>query len=416
MSRNMLVSIKKLAVSFPSQVVLEGLSLSLLRGEALAVVGANGCGKSTLLNVLLATIRGDKAYFEQEEIRTTGQITFRKGTEAVCLPQHLRFAEARPGGAYWQTSLGTRLSQAFNLDRKTRTPETMSDGELQKAALIETLLTEADLYLFDEPTNYLDIDGITAFEDEVSRLKTQGRGIILVTHDRALTENLADFTVLISQNGVFQTKGGFEQAWSLKTSDVQSRRKQASQIKRKINQLQDDMRRKAVWASNKEKQKIGAGRDRAPIAKLAKRMAKRAKVAGRKAEKEIARLKEVKPFVPKTLGLRIPEYAVPCRQVFSLENVAFSYPSAEREGTEGTSGLLLHAVTLRADTTDSMCLMGPNGCGKSTLVKLIAGQIRPTSGRRSANENVRVAYLPQGLVGFFVRETLLDNFLSLIHI
>jgi len=404
----MLVNTRDLSIAYTGNTVIEGISFSVTAGELLAVIGANGCGKSTLLNVLIAESRKDRDYLLRNDVIMSGHIDIAPGIVVAHLPQKLRkddFQATTDELSYEKVSLEARLQESFDHTGGLSTGEHLSDGELQKAAVIRTLITDAELYLLDEPTNYLDIDGITAFEGYVARLKASGKGLVLVTHDRTLTDNLADRTIFITTNGIFHTVGGFQQAWSIKTSDFKSRRKKAGQIKRKISQLQQDRQRKAGWADRKEKQKRGARRAKAHISTLSKKLARRAQIAGRKAEKEMERLHQTRPFIPKNVSLRFPPYEVKRRRVFALAEAGFRYESRHPN--------LLANVTLAATTSDKLCLMGANGAGKSTILKLITGRLEPTVGACYLNDKVRLRYLAQGLEGFFSKERLLDNFATL---
>ncbi|RKX27572.1 MAG: hypothetical protein DRP47_06335 [Candidatus Zixiibacteriota bacterium] len=229
---------------------------------------------------------------------------------------------------------------------------------------------------------------------------------MLVSHDRTLINNLADRTIYLSRNGIFQTEGGFSDAWSLAGMDFASKQKQARVIRNKIGSLQEEMRRKMNWAAQKEKTKIGGKREKAHISRLAAKLATRAKAAQLKAQKQIEHLKQVKPFVPKKLVMRLPEYDVRNREVFSLKAVSFSYADTQSEHSHG----LIEKVDLTASTNDKLCLMGANGAGKSTLLALILGRLKPLSGTWRINNAVRLRHLPQGLAGFFEQPTLLDNF------
>lgn len=410
MSHRMLLSVKNLTISHLGRPIVDKLTLSVASGELVALIGANGCGKSTLLSSLQAKHARDEDYFTGNDFVLSGHIDFPKDLSLTRLPQNLRRElKQLPGLSPDSESIGLehRLRAEFNFDAGHDDPGRLSDGQLQKLALIRTLCAGADLILLDEPSNYLDLDSLSALESCIQNLKSRGHGFLLVTHDRTMTDNLADRTVYITPNGIYHTRGGFQQAWSLKTADYDSREKRSSQIRRKIAQLQQDKHRKSQFASNLEKSKIGAGSGKPAIAKKAKRMAQRAQVASRKAEKEIENLKNTKPFVPKKLALAFPSYAVKHREVFALDELSFDYDAAAMSNGRAP---LLQEVSFSATSTDKICLMGSNGAGKSTLLRLILKEIAPLSGRSYLNSSVNVQYLPQGLEGCFSEPTLLDNF------
>ncbi|MDH3892756.1 MAG: ATP-binding cassette domain-containing protein [candidate division Zixibacteria bacterium] len=410
MSRKMLISAKNLTISHLGRPIVDKLTLSVSSGELVGLIGANGCGKSTLLATLQARQAGDEAYFTNNDFVLSGHIDFPNDLSLTRLPQNLR----REPEILRDSSIDSaairlehRLRTEFSFDAEHDDLSRLSDGQLQKLALIRTLSVEADLTLLDEPSNYLDIDGLTAFESCVRTMKGRGRGFLMVTHDRTMTDNLADRTVYITPNGIYHTQGGFHQAWALKSSDFESRTKRSTQIKRRIARLQQDVHRKSQWADNLEKSKIGAGSGKPTIAKKAKRMAQRAQHASQKAQKEIENLKNSKPLVPKKLDLAFPWHEIKHRQVFALDDLSFDY-DAEDPSDRRTS--LLQDVSFSASTTDKICLMGSNGAGKSTLLRLIMKQIAPLSGRSYLNTGVNLHYLPQGLEGCFSEPLLLDNF------
>jgi len=362
-------------VEVPDRVLYSDLSFSVGRGETIALVGGNGSGKSTLFNLILASPGNPAPRPVDFEVVVRGSFMISPDITLACLPQTL----------------------------PVETGKTLSEGERQKLAIAGLLEKDAELFLFDEPTNFLDIAGIVAFEDAVNDLTRRNKGVLIVSHDRSLINNLADRTIYLTPHGVYQTKGGYASAQSLAGSSFEAKQSEAKNIKIKIGRLQEEARRRMNWASQKEKSKRGAGMDKPYIAKMAAKMAARAKAAQKLAEKEIAKLRAAKPFVPKPVVLRLPQYEVRHRTVFSLENVSFAY-----EGV--TNGEILREISLAASTGERICLMGANGTGKSTLLKVITGELEASTGRVRHNESVKLRYLPQGLHGFFAGPTLLDDF------
>ena len=379
MSHQPLLQISKLTVEVPDRTLYRDLSFSVGRGETVALVGGNGSGKSTLLKMVEAAVEGSIHAALDFEVTVNGSLFLSPGVSVASLPQ------------------------TFTASSR----EALSEGQRQKQAIAKLLERGADLFLFDEPTNYLDIAGIVAFEDAILDLMHKDRGVVLVSHDRALINNLALRTVYLTPHGVYQTKGGYASAQSLAQASFEAKQSEAKNIRIKIGRLQEEARRRMNWSAQKEKSKKGAGNEKPHIAKMAAKMASRAKAAQKMAEKEIEKLQAAKPFVPKQVMLRLPQYQVRRRTVFSLENVSFAYNrDSERN--------ILSEVSLAADTNERICLMGANGAGKSTLLKLITGDLDPTVGRARRNENVKVRTLPQGLRGFFAGPTLLDDFAEVI--
>ncbi|UCG60787.1 MAG: ABC-F family ATP-binding cassette domain-containing protein [Candidatus Zixiibacteriota bacterium] len=401
-----LLNIKDLSVTMSGERLFEELSLSIEPGELVAVIGGNGCGKTTLLNLIIARATGRPYMVNDTTFAVDGSIMMPPGTIPAYLPQKITGAALSADGARsGSRSVLARLSQDFGITGPDRSLDVLSGGELQKLGLVRVLASAAALYLLDEPTNYLDIGGITALEYHLSRLKESGKGILAVTHDRALANNLADRTILITGRGIYATVGGAEAVKALEAVSVESRRHKAKEISKKIEQLQQDARAKAGWSARSESRKMGGGMSKPYFAKLSKRMAKRAKVVERRIEKKTEELAQSKPFVPKKLDLCFPRYKVRNRNVFRFENVSFGYKGARDAGE-----MLLNEVVFAATTRDRICLMGDNGSGKTTIIKLIQRMLSPSSGRVHTNDKLKLAYIPQDLDDFFTGDTLLDNF------
>ena len=406
-----LINIRNLSVAYINRTILNKFSFSVIAGEIVVIVGANGCGKSTILKLLFENYRNNKNYLEDNQIQLQGNLELKNDIELSYLPQNLRLdwvENDKNSEDYSKISKVLKLNQKYKFDECFNSTDELSDGQLQKYAIIDILTSEADLFLLDEPTNYLDIDGLTALEDNLLQLKRENRAIVIVTHDRTLTDNVADRTIYISQNGIYECHGGYQTAWSLKTSDLESRKNHAKELKRRINTLQQDVRRRKGWSNLKEKQKIGAKRAKAFIAHKAKKMAKRAQAINKRVEKKIEELKQDKILKKRDINLSFPDYEIKHRNVFAVKNLSFSYSNEKDQ-----SKYLLNGILLEADTTDKICLLGCNGSGKSTLFKLIMGELKPYSGSVYLHPNLNVQYINQGLIGYFKQNRLLDNFIGI---
>jgi len=378
MKHTPLVTVSHLSIRLLDRVLVDSLSFSLAAGDVLALVGPNGCGKSTVLRLIEASVRAETFADDSDELTWTGSVTVTPAAELVHLPQ--------------------RLDDDSPLFREVS--PTASEGQRQRAAIAAALAMRGDLYLLDEPTNYLDIEGIVWLEEQLHEHRERGAGIVVVSHDRRLIDNLAHRTVVFTANGVFQCTGGYTNAQFLAEREYSAKRHQATVIGNKIKQLESEARSRMGWAANKEKSKRGAGSAKPVIAKQAAKMAARAKAARAKADKEIERLKETRPFVPKPVRLRLPEYVVRPRTVCALEEVSFGF---ERDK------YLLKEISLGLSTKDRVCILGANGSGKSTLLRIIAGHLTVSEGEARRNENVPISCLPQGFKEFFKGQTLLEG-------
>lgn len=414
MSNRMLLHVKGLLVRAEERLLFQNLSFSVHRGEVVALIGANGCGKSTILQVLYDGSTRGPIREPQVGLAISGEVHLQPGIAVTFLRQEVESAVALPSleGNAGSTLVSRyeRLSLEFGLGGAPQAHQLLSDGQRQKWAIVLALLEDADVYLLDEPTNFLDLKALSSLEHHLERLKRQGKGVVLVTHDRAITDNVADRTILLTPHDIYVTSGGSSEAWSIRDHDIESRHERAGAIRRKIEQLQADIRAKSGWAAKSEKRKIGAGRERPYFSTLSRKMAKRAKAVRKRVEREMETLEATKPVVAKKLRLYPPQYQVRKRQVFTLTDVCFRYdsgvPSKSSEGVR----YVLEDISIGASTRDKICLMGTNGCGKTTLIRLILQELIPQRGRVSLNSGVPCVHLAQGLEGYFTEKVLADNF------
>ena len=170
-----------------------------------------------------------------------GALTFAKNISAAWLLQKVATeAEVVAGPEdYWQSLF---------FDEQIKWSRKPSEGQRQKLRIAATLRTNADLYIFDEPTNYLDFAGISAFDIAVDELLACGKSIVLVSHDRSLIDNHADKTGYFTKNGIFGSTGGWSESFNLYKSTMESKLREAATIKSKINQLKQDAERKKRWS------------------------------------------------------------------------------------------------------------------------------------------------------------------------
>ncbi len=395
--------------------MLDGISFSLQRGEAAAVVGANGCGKTTLLKCLIGEITD-----------YDGDVALDRSVRPVCVPQEspvefegsgleralsfdaglVRLYRGIQAGRhefyqdYYESGGFEREDRvrayAGNFGVELEVPyRTMSRGQQRKVDLAGVLALDADLMMFDEPLNYLDIRGITAFEEGIRVVKRRGRAVLIVSHDRELIDNVADRTVYLERGRMFSVQGGYSMALEHKERDFQGRMDRAGTLSKKISGLQEAMRRRMAWGVSRENETRDSSSRR-----LAAKVMKGAKVMERRLERLTAAREEEKPWIEKRIRLNFPPYEVNRRLVGRMESVDKQFGGNP----------ILETLDLVVETGDRIAIMGPNGTGKTTLLNVMTGKLPPDSGAVYFNAKVKVGYVTQGLDGFYNQEIFLDNF------
>ncbi len=412
-----MLQVNNLSYSFGTLKLLDSVSLGLNAGQVIAIVGPNGSGKSTLLKCIV----GEIADYD-------GNVVFQRNVEVSYLSQKpdqnfdesafQRILSFSPGilniyremqqgdygsvqdysemGGYAKEEMGRLYAENFQLVDILEEPyNTLSLGQRRKVDIVGVLVSDADLVLMDEPINFLDIRGITAFEETLLLKKENGKAFVIISHDRELIDSLADTTIFLERGKLFKVHGGYSLALEHKEREFQARFDKANVLRNKIQALQEDMRRKMGWGIQRENESIDSSSRR-----LARKMMKRSKAVEGRMQKKTEELEQEKPWIEKEVALSFPEYPIANRSVAALENVSKCYGE----------NVVLTNLTLSLRTTDRVSVIGPNGSGKTTLLRILAGEVTPDSGLLRPSRNRNIGYVPQGLAGFYDHNIFLNNF------
>jgi len=363
-----LVNLDGVEKTHGTRTLLDGVSLGVGASDRIGIVGRNGGGKTTLLRVL-----------SRIEPVDAGRVTHVRGLEVGFLNQTDELHEAHTlresvlGGKAdheWASDPVTRevvsvLLAGMPLDRLI---EGMSGGERRRASLARLLLGQHDLLVLDEPTNHLDIDAIAWLARHV---RNRECAVVVVTHDRWFLDEVATRTWEVHDGVVDQYDGGYA-AYVLARAE-RDRQAAASESRRR-----NLVRKELAWLR------------RGPPARTSKPKfridAANALIAD---EPPVRDRMELERFATQRLG----------KDVLDLEDVSL---------TRGTAVILDHA-TWRLGPGDRLGLVGPNGTGKTSIMRLLAGTLEPDRGRVKRGQTISVAYLSQALDELDPNERVLDS-------
>src|SRR5580658_1637648 len=361
-----LISLEKVAKAYANRTLLDGVSLGVSAGDRIGVVGRNGAGKSTLLGLLAGTVTPD-----------TGRVARTSGLRPGYLPQAGALA-----GTVGQIVFGDadRRAQApFQADPRARAVVAellpgislqapagqLSGGEQRRVALAALLVVERDLLLLDEPTNHLDLEAIDWLG---MHLRDRGCAVIVVSHDRWLLDTVCERTWEVDRGQVYAAEGGYS-AYVLAQAERERGEEAAERRRRNL------ARKELAWLQRGAQARTTKAKFRVEAAN--------ALIAAEPPPRDSV---ELTRLATARLG----------KTVIELEDVSLSV----RNGGEPRA--LLEHVTWQLGPGDRVGIVGVNGSGKTSLLRLLAGSLDADSGLRAEGtvvrgKTVRLAHLSQEL-------------------
>ncbi|WP_254430421.1 MULTISPECIES: ABC-F family ATP-binding cassette domain-containing protein [unclassified Ruegeria] len=352
MARIPLLQMSGISLTFGGDPVFSELDLVVQPGDRVALVGRNGSGKSTLMKVMAGLVEADQ-----------GDITVPPGKSVGYMEQDPTMAGFATLGDY--AASGLEPGELYKVERAgeglkfdpSRAVETASGGERRRAALAKLMAEAPDLMLLDEPTNHLDIEAIAWLERELGAARA---AFVLISHDRAFLRALTRATLWIDRGMVRRQEQGFDafEAWRDKIWEEED------QQRHKLNRL---IKSEAKWAVEgiSARRKRNQGRVRALQALRAE------KAAQIKRQGSAAMTLEAGPKSG--------------RKVIEAKGLTKSFGDTA----------ILRNFDLLVQRGDRVAFVGPNGVGKTTLLKMLLGQEQPDEGTVTLGTNLEVAMFDQ---------------------
>src|ERR1700760_4806198 len=435
---NAVLTAKGLSAGRADRVIFSGVDLVVAPGQVTGLVGPNGAGKSTLLRMLAGLDDGAReagsvslnpttalvGYLPQEPERRAGEsvlefIGRRTGVtgaaaELDAATTALETGEAGADDAYaeafdrWMNLGGADLEErtakvaaSLGLGVRLEAPMTsLSGGQAARANLASLLLARYDIFLLDEPTNDLDIEGLAILEDFVLKLRA---GTVLVSHDRAFLERTVDqvLELDLAQQQVHLYGGGYAAYLDERATARQHARDSYERYAETRASLEGRRRTQIGWADKGVREAKVKAPDNDKNRKQAQ-ISRSEKLAGKvkATERMIERLDEVaEPRKEWELHLEIA--AAPR---------SGSVAAVAREAVAERGDFRFGPASLQINWADRVAVTGPNGAGKSTLIDVLLGRVPLVSGQASLGSGIMVGEVDQARSQFRGRQSLLDAF------
>ena len=360
--------------------IFDRASFQLDTNWRLGFTGRNGRGKTTFLNLLLGK------YEYRGSIRSSVPFSYfpydvaDKTVFAVDVVE-----EIYPEYQYWQLAREMNLLQ-LSEDVLYRPYETLSNGEQTKLQLAVLFLKENNFLLIDEPTNHLDIRG----RELVSRYLNTKKGFILVSHDRSFLDGCVDHILSINKANIEVTKGNFSTWWENKARRDAFELAENEKLKKEITRLEETARQKAVWSDQVEATKIGEHAfDRGYIGHKAEKMMTRSKAIEARRTAAIEEKSKLLKNIERSDELKIFQTPFHTKRLVQLQEVSINYGGRP----------VCSDISFTIEQGERVALQGPNGCGKSSILKRICGEDIPCSGTVRIGKGLKISVVSQDTSG-----------------
>ena len=405
-----ILSAKDLTKTYGVDVILQDVSFHINEGDRIGIIGANGAGKTTLLKMLSGELSCDGGDFFLQSDKTVGYLkqsdnfrsehTVIEEVEAIfsgmarmeeemlelsaAISEKAEKGESGPevdrmlarydqmqqeyrdkGGYSYKSEMnGVLSSMAFGEEFYNKKISTLSGGERTRLALACLLLKKPDLLFLDEPTNHLDIGTLKWLEQY---LKAYKGTILLVSHDRYFLDQIVNRIFEVENHRLETYEGSYSQYAE------QKKQRRETQLRQYQNQQKEIARQEDMIRRFKER----------GTEKLAKRAASR--------EKRLAAMDRVERPEPLRgkMKLRFHQNFKSGNDVLLAEDLAKSFGYGMNEKR------LFSGVNFDIKRGERICIVGPNGVGKTTLLKVIRGELSPSGGRLKVGYNVEFGYYDQ---------------------
>ena len=360
--------------------IFTDISLNLDTDWKLGFCGRNGRGKTTFLKLLMGQ------YEYSGSIKASVRFEYFPYAVADPTQNTLDILESiAPDTPMWKIQRELSLL-CMTGDALYRPFETLSNGEMTKSLLAGLFLRENAFLLIDEPTNHLDMAG----RETVARYLHGKSAYILVSHDRAFLDECIDHVMSINKANIEIQSGNFSTWWSNKRMQDEYEIAENERLKKDISRLEDAARRTAAWSEKVEKSKnqplkSGLSADKGYIGHKAAKMMKRSISAEKRRQDAVQEKSTLLRNIETAESLKLHPLQYHASRLLSARNLSIAYGG----------NVVFRNMSFALEQGERLALVGGNGCGKSSLLKLICGEHIPYNGTVTLGSRLIISYVPQ---------------------
>ncbi len=354
-----MISIKNLTKQYGGRELFSDVSFDVLSGERIGLVGRNGHGKTTLFRMITGEEQPDDGKIfkpNKYSIGYLGQHLIL--TRPTVLDEGCQGLNPEELGAEWRVEK-TLSGLGFSKEDFSRNPSEFSGGFQMRIALAKVLVSEPNMLLLDEPTNFLDIVSIRWLERFLRSWKGE---LIVISHDRDLVDSVTTHIVGIHRGKIRKIKGPTGKYYAQLRADEELHEKK---------RLEDEKKRKQLT------EYINRFRSKASLASMVQSNIKKLEKMGQ--EEKLSSIR--------TLSFSFKYEALRAQQIMDARDLTFSY--------NGQEPYLISGLSFVVNRHDKICIVGKNGKGKTTLLKLFSSRLKPVSGIVKTHTAALTAYYEQ---------------------
>ena len=410
-----ILSCQNLHISFAQRDIIINSSFDIAKGDKLGLIGANGCGKTTLFKAICGILEPTDGkiikasatsigFVEQhacagstltvyDELLTVFSRLFEIEEELESIHKKIELTDGRvleyiekqaalteeyqsKGGLTYKNRAHSCLKGlGFSSQEENLPVSALSGGQRTKLSLGKLLLSEPDLMLLDEPTNHLDIKSVEWLEDFIAKFNGT---VMIISHDRYFLDKTTNRTLEIANKRIYQGKGSYSVYMKTKELRLETDRREYEKAQLEIKRIEKMIEQQKQF--NQERNYIT--------------------IASK--EKQIERIKATMPEMPPkeaSVKLRFAECDRAGDEVLIAENLSKSFDSK----------VLFSGVNIKLYRGEKVFILGPNGCGKTTLLGLIMNKIPKDEGLSRFGHNVSVGYFEQTQGSLMSQKTVLNE-------
>ena len=360
------LDVQNLTKRFGAKVLFENISFAIAEGQRVGLIAQNGTGKSTLLSILMG-----------EEGKDGGEVIYRNGLRVACLVQSPTFdpKETVLDACFNHHGDDDKVLKAKQILTQLKIADLnqpmgeLSGGQQKRVALANTLIIEPDFLILDEPTNHLDLEMIEWLEGFLSR---GNKTLLMVTHDRYFLDRVCNLIVELDNNTIYTYQGNYAYYLEKRQARLDNARAEVQHANNLYRRELDWMRRQPQARGHKAKYREDAFYELEAKAK-------------QRIEERQMRLKSSNVYIGS--------------KIFECQYVSKAW-SPEK--------VILHDFYYNFARFEKMGIVGNNGTGKSTFIKMLLGEVQPDGGRFDIGETVRFGYFSQEGLKFDEQKKVID--------